>query len=138
MHVVERRPVHQSFYIVLVGEALHLMEPVLKYALVQIAGEANVQGTRQTSHDIDAVASALSGSHKELGMLRLLSMTGCERLLKKKAETANRSGRRGTRLELAVSIFERDDTATLVRAGAAVGMLRLRRIVLRTILLRSA
>jgi hypothetical protein len=32
------------FLHLLVGEALHLMELVLEYALVQIAGETNVEG----------------------------------------------------------------------------------------------
>jgi len=44
---------------------------MLKHPFVQIAGETDVQSPRQAAHDVDAIASPLSGSHAVIGMLRL-------------------------------------------------------------------
>jgi hypothetical protein len=44
VHVVEGCPVEESLDIVAAGETFHLMELVLEDALVQVAGETDVQG----------------------------------------------------------------------------------------------
>src|SRR5258708_8550921 len=47
------------------------MEFVVEDALVEIAGEADIEGERRAAHDVYAVAAALSGTHEGVGMLRL-------------------------------------------------------------------
>jgi len=74
VHVVIRRPVQKALHIVLTGETLHLVELVVENPLVQIARETNVEGSRQATHDVYAIASPLSGSHEGIGMLRLRSI----------------------------------------------------------------
>src|ERR1700722_2651441 len=47
------------------------MEFVLEDALVQVAGDADVNGSRGAAHDVDTIGAGLAGYHVEVGMLRL-------------------------------------------------------------------
>jgi tRNA(Ile)-lysidine synthase len=70
-HVVVRLPVEQAVHIVFGGEALKRVLFVLKNALIQAAGDADVEGARQAAHDVNAVAAGLSiAGHVQIGILR--------------------------------------------------------------------
>jgi hypothetical protein len=61
MHIVIRLPIQQPCHIVLLRESLEVMEFVLKDALVEIATEPDVECSRETAHDVDAIIAAVAG-----------------------------------------------------------------------------
>jgi len=75
--------VQESFYVVSIGEAFHMVELVLEDSLVEIARETYIKSAREAAHDVCAVASPIVGSH---GGFRdastSLSMTDCVVLLR--------------------------------------------------------
>lgn len=61
VHVVVGFPVEQADNIVAIGKTLIVMELVLKDPTVKVASDADVEGARQATHEIDAIVLAVSG-----------------------------------------------------------------------------
>lgn len=63
MHILIRLPIQQPCHIVLIRESLEVMEFMLEDPLVEIATEPDVECSRETAHDVDAIIAAVVAGH---------------------------------------------------------------------------
>jgi len=59
LNFVERFPVQQALYLILVREPFNSMELVLEDSFVQVAGHADIESSREAAHDVHAVRLSL-------------------------------------------------------------------------------